>query len=107
LPDEQQRWQLTTANLLSVVDGLGIDEGAKLFLLLWRTWQVCNNLVHDAEKLSIENSIGFLRKYWSELCDAQQHSHPFDANGKRPVLETLIAGEQGARVREMSKWKPP
>ena len=50
LPDEQQCRQLSESNLLSVIDGLGTDEGAQLLLLLWRTWQVRNNLVHDGGK---------------------------------------------------------
>jgi hypothetical protein len=28
-----------------------VDEGAKFLLLLWRTWQVRNDLMHESEKL--------------------------------------------------------
>jgi hypothetical protein len=77
-----------------------MDEGAKLLLLLWRTWQVRNNLMHDEAKLSVESSIGFLRKYWAELCDARQHPRPFDAKGKRPISDSLVAGKREAKVHE-------
>ena len=71
LPDEQQYWQISPENLLTMIDGMDVDGAARVLLLLWRTWQVRNNLTHDTEKLSIEGSARFLVKYWAELCDIQ------------------------------------
>ena len=50
LPDEEQFLSLTSESLLSFVDHLGTDGGAKVILILWRSWQVRNILVHDSDK---------------------------------------------------------
>jgi len=45
LPDEQQYWQISLENLLTMIDGMDVDGAARVLLLLWRTWQVRNNLI--------------------------------------------------------------
>lgn len=57
--------------------------------------------------MSIEGSVRFLQKYWRELCDIRQQEHDFDAKGKRPVHDSLIAGKREPRKREPLKWVPP
>jgi len=71
------------------------------------TWQVRNNLTHDAEKLTIDGSVRFLLKYWAELCDIQQKASTFDAKGKRPMPDPLVVGKQGSKCKESSKWQKP
>lgn len=51
LLDEEQFPRLTPHNLMVLIDNVGTDMGARVLLLLWRTWQVRNNLTHDSEKL--------------------------------------------------------
>ncbi|CAN6175074.1 unnamed protein product [Urochloa humidicola] len=68
LPEEEQLCVQTPESLLPLIINLGVDDGAKLLLLLWRTWQVRNNITHEIEKLSFESSMRFLTKYWEELC---------------------------------------
>lgn len=63
LPDEEQFLSLTSESLLSFVDHLGMDGGAKVLLILWRSWQVRNNLVHDSDKPSVDGSVKFLVRY--------------------------------------------
>jgi hypothetical protein len=76
LPDELQLLSLSPAGLLQLMDTLDTDEGARLLLVLWRTWQIRNNITHGKEKLSIDSSIRFLCKYWVELCEIwQQGDH--------------------------------
>ena len=58
-------------------------------------------------KLTIECSTGFLRKYWTELCNTRQHTLPYDAKGNKPVSESLDAGRREAKGRTVAKWKPP
>ena len=54
LPDEEIYRQFTPESLLTIIDGLDVDGAAKVLLLLWRTWQVRNNLTHDIEKYTID-----------------------------------------------------
>jgi len=106
LPDDEQFLLLTSENLLTFIDSLGMDGGARVLILLWRSWQVRNNLVHESEKLSVEGSVKFLKRYWSELCDIRHQRHAFDSKGKSPVSDTLLQQcGKGERVQE--KWKPP
>ena len=66
-----------------------------------------NCLTHDAEKLSIEGSVRFLTKYWTELCNVQQKSSVYDTNGKSPIADSLIAGKQSKKRKEPTKWQKP
>ena len=107
LPNEHFFWQLGPENLLATLDGLDVDGAARVLLLLWRTWHVRNSLTHDAEKLSIEGSVRFLTKYWTELCNVQQKSSVYDTNGKSPIADSLIAGNQSKKRKEPTKWQKP
>ena len=46
-------------------------------------------------------------KYWAELYDIQQKASTFDAKVKRPVSDSLVAGKQGSKHKEPSKWQKP
>lgn len=72
LPDEEQCLRINTGGLLALIDELETDEAAKLLLLLWRTWQIRNNITHSSDKLSVEGSVRFLQKYWRELCEIRK-----------------------------------
>jgi hypothetical protein len=43
---------MTPDNLIVNIVNQAVDTGARILLLLWRTWQVLNNITHEAEKLS-------------------------------------------------------
>uniref|UniRef100_K3ZD33 RNase H type-1 domain-containing protein n=1 Tax=Setaria italica TaxID=4555 RepID=K3ZD33_SETIT len=86
---------------------LGMDEGAKLLLLLWRTWQVRNNTTHESEKLSIEGSIRFLQKYWTELCSIRQQQDCFDSKGKNVICESLCTGSSKKKTKKAARWESP
>ncbi|WVZ76892.1 hypothetical protein U9M48_024813, partial [Paspalum notatum var. saurae] len=43
------------------------EIGAKLLLVLWRTWFVRNELTHSPRQLAIQNSVRFLTDYWETL----------------------------------------
>ncbi|CAN6303320.1 unnamed protein product [Urochloa humidicola] len=109
LPDEEQWYSLQPEVLLERIHGLGLDDGAKLLLLLWRIWQVRNNITHEAEKLSITASVKFLLKYWSELCDIRQSRGKSDPHGKRPAAVSLVVGKketpQGGKPQVMDGLK--
>ncbi|KAJ1290660.1 hypothetical protein BS78_02G262200 [Paspalum vaginatum] len=70
--DEEQLLALTQDGLLVALCDMEVDAAAKLLLLLWRTWQVRNNIAHEKEKLSFVGSKRFLLKFWSELCKIRQ-----------------------------------
>ena len=77
-----------------------------MLLIIWRSWQVRNNIVHESEKFSVEGSAKFLLRYWSELCDIRQQRQAFDSKGKGPVIDSLT--KEGVRkVRVQERWKPP
>jgi hypothetical protein len=82
LPDDEQLRDFIAASFLHRVDALDTDSAAQWLLLLWRTWQVRNNITHESEKLSFAGSVSFLRKYW---CKADPH-------GKLPCLFSLVQG---------------
>lgn len=105
LPDEEQCLQLTPDSLLETIDRLGVDTGAKLLILLWRTWQVRNNLTHDSDKLSFAGSVNFLTRYWMELCGIRHRHSPRDAKGKSVIQDSLIAGKANKQLAARAKWE--
>ena len=64
LPDEEQFKSLSKEKPLGWILDLGVDEGARVLLLFWRTWYIRNNVTHPTDKLSVEGSARFLAKYW-------------------------------------------
>ena len=46
LPDEEQFKSLSKEKPLGWILDLGVDEGARVLLLFWRTWYIRNNLTH-------------------------------------------------------------
>ena len=107
LPDEEQFNLLTPEKLLDWFLNLGIDVGAQVLLLFWRTWYVRNKLTHTTDKLSIEGSTRFLGKYWLELCNVRQQKSSFDSKGKEPVLDSLITKKEGMPMVADTSWEPP
>jgi hypothetical protein len=103
LPDEQQFGDISLASLLHILDSLGTDMGARVLLLLWRTWQVRNDITHENGKFSIEGSINFLRKYWAELCTIRQQDEHGDLHGKLPVSDSLVAGRKRKPAQEKAR----
>jgi len=79
LPTESFFLSLTPESLIVSTVSQDVDMGARVLLLLWRTWQVRNNITHETEKLSFAKSVGFLTKYWTELCSLRQSHRPFDS----------------------------
>jgi hypothetical protein len=75
-------------------------------LLLWRSWQVRNNITHDTEKLSIVGSVRFLQKYWLEVCSVRQREG-FDPKGKRAVVDSLVAGRKDRPAPVELRWEAP
>jgi hypothetical protein len=89
LPDEEQYRSMAPSSLLHILETLG-----RVLVLLWRTWQVRNDITHENGKFSIEGSVSFMRRYWVELCNARQEDGHGDLHGKSPVLDSLVAGKQ-------------
>jgi hypothetical protein len=77
-----------------------------LLLLLWRTWHVRNNITHGSDKISFDASVGFLQKYWLELCDIRQLQGASDSKGKRRVAESLCLNH-ARKCRQEAKWEAP
>lgn len=62
-----EMFQLLVERLRKRCSAWDIDQKAQLLLLLWRTWFVRNQIVHNEERLTIEGCEAFLRKFWTEL----------------------------------------
>lgn len=62
-----ERFQLLVERLRKQCSAWDIDQKAQLLLLLWRTWFVRNQIVHNEERSTIEGCVAFLRKFWTEL----------------------------------------
>lgn len=62
-----ERFQLLVERLRKRWSAWDIDQKAQLLLLLWRTWFVRNQIVHNEERSTIEGCVAFLRKFWTEL----------------------------------------
>lgn len=107
LLDEEQFLHLTPENLVPLITELQIDRGARMLVLLWRTWQVRNNLTHETAKLSVEGSVRFLQKYWTELCSVRQLGDCSDPKGKRPTSDSLCVGKRRVRENKPDRWSAP
>ncbi|CAN6177270.1 unnamed protein product [Urochloa humidicola] len=107
LPNEEFFRRLNPENLISMVTELDIDAGARVLLLLWRTWQVRNNITHASDKLSFAGSVSFLKKYWLELCSIRQGGEQPDRHGKSCLTNSLVAGRSGGAPRRGTNWEPP
>ena len=107
LPTESFFLSLTPESLIVSTVSQDVDMGARVLLLLWRTWQVRNNITHEKEKLSFAKSVGFLTKYWTELCSLRQSHRPFDSKGKSLVCNSLAAGRREVKVQGELKWERP
>jgi hypothetical protein len=88
LPSESQYVGLQSEGLLHVLSQLNVDKKAQL--LLWRTWYVRNQIVHNEGRPTIEGFVAFLRKLWIELC-ALAHEMGFSSmNGKQEARDLLV-----------------
>nr|TKV94449.1 hypothetical protein SEVIR_9G295500v2 [Setaria viridis] len=85
LLDEEQFLHLTPENLVPLITELQIDRGARMLVLLWRTWQ----------------------KYWTELCSVRQLGDCSDPKGKRPTSDSLCVGKRRARENKPDRWSAP
>lgn len=98
LPSKSQYVGLQLEGLLHVLSDLDVDQKAQL-LLLWRTWYVRNQIVHNEGRPTIEGSVAFLRKLWTELC-ALAHETGFSSmNGKQEARDSLVC-RQARLVQE-------
>jgi len=88
LPDEEQFNSLSMEKLLGWILDPGVDAGARVLLLFWRTGYIRNNLTHTIDKLSVFGSARFLAKYWTELCSTQHQRSSFDSKGKEPLVDS-------------------
>jgi hypothetical protein len=73
---------LPSKGLLHVLSSLNVDQKVQLLLLLWRTWFVRNQIVHNEGQLTIEGSVAFLWKFWIELCTLAHETDLSPINGK-------------------------
>ncbi|CAD6209964.1 unnamed protein product [Miscanthus lutarioriparius] len=90
LPDEKQFLNLDQFNFLDFLLKTERDmrERCLMILWLWRSWQVRNDITHEARGLSIEGSVRFLRSYWTELCNIRQNR---DMAGRHNAAVCLAA----------------
>lgn len=57
----------------------------KLILVLWRSWYVRNQIMHDEPDHSVVGSVLFLRSYYASLSSVSKQAGKADVKGKKPV----------------------
>ncbi|WVZ62096.1 hypothetical protein U9M48_011881 [Paspalum notatum var. saurae] len=107
LPEENLLLQLKPEVLIMFLYSIDVDEAASLLLLLWRAWQVRNDITHDTKFSSVASSVIFIRKYWIELRMIRHSSNIFDDKGKQPVFDSLERNQLNDKTKKKGRWTLP
>ena len=96
--------------LLTLLDTISVDMRDYMVLLLWRTWQVHNDITHNGKNISVTSSVASLRSYWETLMQNSQHSRAADEKGKYSILTAkamkwISMSNGGARLKH--RWSTP
>ena len=105
--DDEQFNSLSMEKLLGWILDPGVDAGARVHLLFWRTGYIRNNLTHTIDKLSVDGSARFLAKYWTELCSTQHQRSSFDSKGKELLVDSLVAKKKNVTKAPNAAWEAP
>ncbi|KAM0844489.1 hypothetical protein ACQ4PT_057047 [Festuca glaucescens] len=88
--------------LLSQVDEI---TNSRILMLLWRSWHLRNDVIHQQGRETIEQSVAFLETYahaGSQLVPATG-----DPKGKRPMFVTTTPGECIQSSSSANVWSAP
>ncbi|GJN05719.1 hypothetical protein PR202_ga23378 [Eleusine coracana subsp. coracana] len=104
LPSEERLRDGDIEWLLRLLTSLDAEQGSHLALLLWRTWQVRNEITHHENVSTIEGSVHFLRSYAESLHIAKQYPVDWSGNGKQKLNP---GGRRRVEIVHSLTWKPP
>ncbi|KAF8649424.1 hypothetical protein HU200_064324 [Digitaria exilis] len=79
--------------LLMLLDKIDDQVRDNFLLLIWRCWNVRNNVLMAGESILVEGSIIFLSRYWDALLQIRQQTRAEDDRGKM--------------TKARKKWSPP
>jgi hypothetical protein len=85
---------------------------SKILLLLWRSWHLQSDIIHDLGKASVEGSVAFLLSY-AESLDLISHQVVFDDNGKGKgkiglvdVMANPAPDGNNTKTVKAAQWNP-
>ncbi|XP_062232870.1 uncharacterized protein LOC133930222 [Phragmites australis] len=107
LPDEFLLKYTGPDWLLVLLDSIPTKMKTNLLLVLWRSWHLRNDIIHEKGLASIADSVSFLKNFRETLSPVWQQE--VDHKGKLPISECIIP-EPIRRNRATSDdvvWRPP
>lgn len=102
LPDTLQLPMHGREWLLHLLDRCSVEERDKLLLILWRAWNVRNQITHNEPDHSIVGSVQFLQSYYELICSTLQDQ--IEGKGKAISNE---AQDRGKQSRQQLRWVLP
>ncbi|KAK3133029.1 hypothetical protein QOZ80_6AG0531100 [Eleusine coracana subsp. coracana] len=105
LPSEERLRDRDTEWLLRLLTFLDAEQGSHLALLLWRTWQVRNEITHHEKVSTIKGSVHFVKSYIESLHSAKHYPADWVGNGKQKM--NSVVGSRRAEIAHNLRWQPP
>lgn len=90
--------------LLLILDRYGVQTGANFLMLIWRCWNVRNNVLMAGECISIEGSVIFLSRYMDALVQVRQQETSQEARGKQITNKAGLDNRHGRRLKPRKRW---
>jgi ribonuclease HI len=105
LPDERL-FRYTGKDWLQLLLGQ-VDERtkARILMLLWRSWHLRNDVIHQEGRETIERSAAFLESY--AIADNQVLPSAGDHKGKNPLFDTSLQISQRSTRDTCCSWTAP
>jgi hypothetical protein len=91
LPDEKGFANTGPDWLLLLLNSVDARTKSRILLLLWRSWHLWNDIIHDQGKATIAGSVAFLLSY-AESLDIVRYREDLDDNGKGKRKVGSVAG---------------
>ncbi|TVU05003.1 hypothetical protein EJB05_48150, partial [Eragrostis curvula] len=82
------------------------EINANLLMVLWRVWNVTNGVLQAGEKISIGDSVEFLKRYMAALLQIRQQEPVPDDKGKKSLFSQKLCSMPRAITTD-KRWVPP
>ena len=91
--------------LLNLLLNCNETQRDRVLMLIWRIYQLRNDLTHDKEVPPVDITVDFLVSYMNSICDAKKFSTEEILKEKMPVADWALPE---VRVNPAPKpWPPP
>ena len=85
LPSEDQLQYTGPDWLLVLLNAIPKVMKKRILLIMWRSWHLRNDIIHEKGKATIADSVSFLRNYECTLLPARQQAT--DTKGKKAMFD--------------------